>query len=411
MNDLMRSIPLSELLTPSENWVTPEPERIYREITVHLWGKGLSLRREVEGSAISGVRRRRVATGEFILSRIDARNGALGLVPPELDGALVSNDFPSFRVNLDVIQPEYLSWIAKTDSFVALCRAASEGTTNRVRLKEQQFLRMKISVPPLSEQRRIIARLGFLASRISQVLKLRDETLLAARRLQGSFVAGAFDEGQRSGWSIARLGDYVIEDRYGSSTKANEDSTGVPVLRMGNIQEGRLDTANLKYLDTADVEPDLRLLRGDLLVNRTNSADLVGKCALFDLADTYTFASYLIRLRLDTRRALPGLVAAYINSPLGRSYMFDERRQMTGQANVNATKIKAMPISLPAITDQRELLERIERFARVANEVTQAQTTRSRELEALLPAATEALIRDPGLNSGGGIRFSNQSKA
>src|SRR3989304_623944 len=107
---------------------------------------------------------------------------------------------------------------------------------------------------------------------------------------------------------------------------------------MGNIQRGRLDLRNLKYLHLNGKDRKKLLLeRGDILVNRTNSAELVGKCAVFDLEGEYGFASYLIRLRVERTRAEPRLLAYYINSPIGRAYMFNERKQMTGQANVNAT--------------------------------------------------------------------------
>ena len=90
-------------------------------------------------------------------------------------------------------------------------------------------------------------------------------------------------------------------------------------------------------------------------MNRTNSAELVGKCAVFDLEGDYSFASYLIRLLLDKQRADPWLVVAYINSPIGREYMLSEKRQMTGQANVNCTKLKALPIALATLAEQHAL--------------------------------------------------------
>src|SRR5438105_3836600 len=89
-------IPLRNLLKRSEKWVPIEPDQVYKEITVRLWGKGVELRREVLGAEIKSERRIRVKSGQFILSRIDARNGAFGLIPDSLDGGVVSNDFPIY---------------------------------------------------------------------------------------------------------------------------------------------------------------------------------------------------------------------------------------------------------------------------------------------------------------------------
>lgn len=169
-------MPLAELLTRNEQVVPLSPSEKYSEVTIRLWGRGVVLRRIATGAEIAAERRFRVATGQFILSRIDARNGAMGLVPPDLDGAVVTNDFPSFNVNRDRLLPEFLGWLSKTASFVDLCRAASEGTTNRVRLKEERFLRMAIPAPPLMMQQRIAARIDNLAARIAEVADATDET-------------------------------------------------------------------------------------------------------------------------------------------------------------------------------------------------------------------------------------------
>ncbi|KQY95060.1 hypothetical protein ASD25_17225 [Brevundimonas sp. Root1423] len=106
-------------------------------------------------------------TGQFVISKIDARHGAFGIVPPELDGAVVSNDFPSFDVDDRRAVPAYVAWVSKTDWFVALCRRASEGSTNRVRLKEARFLAQEIPLPPLADQRSIVARLDAAAEAVA----------------------------------------------------------------------------------------------------------------------------------------------------------------------------------------------------------------------------------------------------
>lgn len=92
-------VALGEVLRKSEESVPIDPNATYREVTIKLWGKGGVLRREASGSEIAAARRSVVRAGQFILSRIDARNGAFGIVPDSLDGAVVSNDFPSFNLN------------------------------------------------------------------------------------------------------------------------------------------------------------------------------------------------------------------------------------------------------------------------------------------------------------------------
>jgi type I restriction enzyme S subunit len=169
-------VPLGDLLAKNERTLLLAPAEKYREVTIRLWGKGVVLRRLVAGAEIAAERRFRIAADQFIMSRIDARNGAMGVVPHELDGAVVTNDFPSFDANRGKLLPAFLGWLSKTPGFVDLCRAASEGTTNRVRLKEDRFLRMPIPLPGLDEQRQVVGRIDRLAARIDDGGRLARET-------------------------------------------------------------------------------------------------------------------------------------------------------------------------------------------------------------------------------------------
>jgi type I restriction enzyme S subunit len=137
----------------------------------------------------------------------------------------------------------------------------------------------------------------------------------------------------------------------------------------------------------------LRLQKGDILVNRTNSAELVGKCAVFDLEGDYLFASYIIRIRLDQQKADPRLVAQYINSPAGRAYMFAERKQMTGQANVNSKKLAALPISLPPLDEQRHIVAYLDGLQTKVNALRVLQASTSEELSALMPSILDKAFK------------------
>lgn len=162
-------VALGELLRRSDEAAVLDPAAEYHEVTIKLWGRGVVSRGKVRGGDVVSVRRV-VRVNQLILSKIDARNGAIGLVPPELGGAIVSNDFPSFEFR----DPErcgaaFLGWLVRSAPFVELCKAASEGTTNRVRIKEDRFLDQQIGLPPLSEQQAIVARLDALVEKTLEV--------------------------------------------------------------------------------------------------------------------------------------------------------------------------------------------------------------------------------------------------
>lgn len=149
------------------------------------------------------------------------------------------------------------------------------------------------------------------------------------------------------GWTWVTVDQITYDLTYGSSAKSTEDSDGVPVIRMGNIVNGALDLSELKYLPFDHPEfPRLLLRSGDLLFNRTNSPELVGKSAVYEgSTGPMSFASYLIRVR--TVGYSSHLLAMYLNSPFGRAWARDNVSQLVGQANINGAKLRRMMVPYP----------------------------------------------------------------
>jgi type I restriction enzyme S subunit len=185
---MSQTITIERFLTKSEAWVPVAPDGLYKQITARLWGKGLTLRGEVPGAAIAAPRQFCAKAGQFLISRIDARHGAFGIVPAELDGALVSNDFPCFDIDASTVLPHYFEWYSRTPQFVELCRRASEGSTNRVRMKEEKFLKMAVPLPSLEEQVRIVRRLDMVAALVAE----RRRAIEAAERATQALLLKAF---------------------------------------------------------------------------------------------------------------------------------------------------------------------------------------------------------------------------
>ncbi|HCG5954832.1 TPA: restriction endonuclease subunit S [Vibrio parahaemolyticus] len=185
------------------------------------------------------------------------------------------------------------------------------------------------------------------------------------------------------GWVWATIDQLALNKRYGSSSKTNDDSSGVPVLRMGNIQDGKLDYGNLKYLPIDHKEfPELLLQDGDLLFNRTNSAELVGKTAIYrDIGKPVSYASYLISVTFS-KYVLPEIVAHYINSVLGKKWIAEVMNQTAGQANVNGTKLGELAIPLPPFVEQVELVQKVTNEFESIDQQSEATTLGLKQSEA-----------------------------
>ena len=161
------------------------------------------------------------------------------------------------------------------------------------------------------------------------------------------------------GWCWATVDQCSLRIRYGSSAKTDNASAGIPVLRMGNLtSDGRLLFDKLKHLPSDHYEfPDLLLMEGDVLFNRTNSAELVGKAAVYSgVPHPCSFASYLIQVRL-----LPGIsskILTYaLNGGSGRAWIKTVLNQTVGQANVNGTKLAAFAFPLPPAAEQDAVID------------------------------------------------------
>lgn len=225
-------------------------------------------------------------------------------------------------------------------------------------LSAKKIKNVQFAFPNLTEQRRIVARIKECMERVDEIEGLRSEVCSEADKLQSAVFADFINSYSKDQSINDVLGDVIVECKYGTSKKANTQGKGYPILRMGNIQAGKIDITALKHIDLNNIEKNKYLLQeGDIVINRTNSLELVGKSAVFSgLSGEWIYASYLIRLRLDHNKALPKYVNAVINSSIGRNYVFQTARRAIGMVNINAQEIKRMPLPLPSIKEQEELV-------------------------------------------------------
>lgn len=291
----------------------------------------------------------------------------------------------------DSVDARFLRYLLEHYSVNGTLAGMSTGTTI-AHLPQQQLRRVPVPLPPLEEQWRIVA---LLEDHLSHLDAARESVKTAIRR-SSAMVTSSLSSIVEAGSSDSRVSTVGAEAErveYGSSAKCHAPPSDgdIPVLRMGNLKNGKIDPRELKFLPKDHPEfPKLLLAPGDLLFNRTNSADLVGKSAVFDSATVTSFASYLIRVRFSATID-PRWASMVINSPQGRAYIASVVTQQVGQANVNGTKLKAFPLPTPSRSRQRELVaahERIFNDAQRLSAVAEDSLSRSATLRrSLLTAA------------------------
>lgn len=362
-------VPLGEVLKKSEEWTDLKPEETYREVTVKLWGKGVVQRREVTGAGIAASRRLLVRRQQFILSRIDARNGAFGLIPDSLDKAVVSNDFPVFNLNTQRIEPKFLEWMSKTHNFVELCKAASEGTTNRVRLKEERFLSSQIPLPPLPEQKRIVVRIEELAAKIEEAKGLRQKAVEEAEALNKTIQSTCMSD---------------AKERYGGEALGNlismSSGEGLVSSQLSNSFEypvyggGGFVGYYSRYLFE---EPKIAIGR------------VGARCGCVFVTEPKAWitdnALYLTKIsgRLDERY----LVYALSNADLR------QEANQAAQPVVSQKKINPIVISLPPLPEQRRIVAYLDDLQAKVDSLKRLQAQTSSELNAMLPSVLDRAFK------------------
>ena len=158
-------------------------------------------------------------------------------------------------------------------------------------------------------------------------------------------------------WSLVPLGNLLTTVQYGLSESLHR-SGQYPVLRMMNLEDGKATDDDLKYVDLAESEFErYRLVPGDVLFNRTNSYELVGRTGVYGLPGDVVFASYLVRLRTKTDCLLPDYLCAFLRASIGRRQVMSFATRGVSQTNVNASNLKRVLIPVPPIGYQEELVE------------------------------------------------------
>jgi len=191
--------------------------------------------------------------------------------------------------------------------------------------------------------------------------------------------------------AMTSLGDTGSTFAYGSSAKSSSSGT-TPVLRMGNIQNGKLEWSDLVYTsDSAEIDK-YQLLPGDVLFNRTNSPELVGKTAVYHGERPAIYAGYLIRVRCGPM-LLPEYLGYCLNSPAGRDYSWRVKSDGVSQSNINAKKLAAFEFWCPSVEEQQEIVARVEALLGCAEQIEARYATAAAQVERLAPGLLARAFR------------------
>ncbi|MEW2089304.1 restriction endonuclease subunit S [Streptomyces sp. NPDC006682] len=266
------------------------------------------------------------------------------------------NTLLRFRAG-DRVIPAYAQIIFRKWLSSGVFASIAKKTTSIAHLGGDRFGSLLFPVIPLCEQRRIVEVLNS-TSLVERSIMTSTRKLYDIRRgvLMASMNA-AESATSRQGWVRGPLAEFVPTADYGISEALGSEPDGIPVLRMNNIRDGRIDVSDLRFAPSR-VPERLTLRPGDVLFNRTNSIEHVGKAAMWrDELPEATFASYLVRLNPDLGRIVPEYLVEWLAHPLTRQRVKAISTVAVQQVNVNPTRLRELEIDLPIdLEEQRRIV-------------------------------------------------------
>lgn len=352
----MRMVRLSEVLRESRDPIRVEDPESAPLISVKLYGKGAVRRTVGEGKSPKPFTGNRGRAGQLVYSRIWCRRGAIALIPQDLDGVVVTNEFPIFDIDENQVDARYLIRYLVSPRFVAMLEGASRGASGQNRVRESEFLRLEVPLPPLPEQRRVAAILDEADALLSAVARQRDLMRMA--------IDATFERliGNSEGWQKARLADLgAIQGGLTVNVKRAANPIELPYLRVANVMRGGVDISELKTIRVTSAEKSrVGLKRGDLLVVEGHgNVNEVGRVAQWTSGEVeLVHQNHLIRIRPDGEKISPSYLEQYLNTA-GRRYFREVAKTTSGLNTINITNVKECPVIVPPTAIQREFGEAV----------------------------------------------------
>ncbi|MBO6496766.1 MAG: restriction endonuclease subunit S [Roseivirga sp.] len=432
---------LGELLERKRIKAEISPKQSYKLVTIRLWHQGVVLREEKKGEYIKS-NMYQVNAGDFVLSGIDARNGAFGIVPKELDEAVITNDFWCIEPKKNLLRKDFFLFLTSTKFFDYICNQCSDGTTQRIRLQKDKFYDFEITLPPIEQQEDLVKSLakskmlnedlstelthqldlvkqlrqaflreamqgklvpqdpsrklsGEPASVLLQKIKAEKERLVKEKKIKKQKPLPPITEDEvpfeiPENWVWCRLGELIYDTEGGKSPNcqnvpAEGDQWGV--IKTTAVQEMIfLENENKILPEKYVVNPRHIVENGDVLITRAGPKNRVGiVCCVEDLSLNLILSDKTIRILHNKELVNSKFMALALNSPLIKPII---ESKMTGmadsQVNISQDNMKRFLIPFPPLSEQQHIVVKLDELMAYCDELEASIKESQRQNELLL---------------------------
>jgi type I restriction enzyme S subunit len=379
-----------------KEFVTIDDIAKYKRCRVQLHAKGVVLRDIVAGAEIKTKEQQVCRPGEFLVAEIDAKVGGFGVVPEGLDGAIVSSHYFLFTIDDTQLDRRFLDYFTRTPAFREQVNA--QGSTNYAAIRPTRMLKYAIPLPPLPEQRRIVAKVEELAAKIEEARGLAGHNAVDADAIFASHLnelVGNPYETRTGKWMIAvfaKIGDLSRDVADGPHVTPAYVDDGVPFITVLNITSGRVVFRGCKTITAADhalLCRRARAERGDVLISKD------GTLGIPCYVDTDRGFSFFVSVALikPKRDQLDGEFLTWV---LRAPYLQDrikERSRGDMIRHLVLREIRELLVPVPPLSEQRRIVAYLDDLQAKVDSLKALQAQTAAELDALLPSVLDRAFK------------------
>jgi type I restriction enzyme S subunit len=306
----------------------------------------------------------------------------------------VSSHYFLFVIDEAKLDRRFLDFFIRTPAFCE--QVAAQGSTNYAAIRPSHVLGYEIPLPPLAEQRRVVARIEELAAQIAEARTLRQQAVDEAEALGASETNARFTGEGMLRWPTRRL-DEIAEIRSGVTLgrRLIGPTVRLPYLRVANVQDGYLDLAEIKEVEVLETEAEKwKLQQNDILLTEGGDWDKLGRGTVWreEIPDCI-HQNHIFSVRARSEAFVPEFVSRLISSPVGKSYFQGASKQTTNLASINQRQLKAFPVFQPSLSEQRRIVAELDALQAQVDALKRLQVESAAELDALLPAILDRAFK------------------
>ncbi len=372
-------VPLVKAVTPINRAVTPLAGESYRQLGVRLWGQGAYEREPVDGSLTKYQQLFRAEHGDIVVNKIWARNGSVAVVDEALSGCYGSGEFPMFTPIRERLDPRWMHWVTKSRDFWNQCDLKSRGTSGKNRIKPERFLEVEIPLPPLVEQRRIVARIESCVAKFDEAQNLRGQ----ATQATVAFVAATHAALARSAPELLSELLELAEDAVPIEIGVPYPQAGVRGFGGGLFAKGPVHGGETTY------RAFNRLYSGALVMSQVKGWEGAVAVTPVELGGYFVSPEYRT-FRCKPDRCLPEYLASLVPTEFFWGRLKDATRGVGARRErTRPEQFLQLKFSMPSLADQRRAVAMFSSLKSVQN--LQSQT--AEELDAMLPAILDKAFK------------------